>query len=138
MRGCHEHFTRSVLTRLSLPSTSFWFSVLVSVLILGGMVVCATSLVPLEWRVDGSAWAVIFPLAYVVFDLSRIYEAHLNYLVSSLAAISSFLCVPFCPDQVWDSSLLRFIDRPQSVVDDILLLSGTRWCCPCPLDIGTE
>ncbi|KAH9991982.1 glycosyl transferase family group 2-domain-containing protein [Russula compacta] len=43
----------------------FWFSVLVSVFILGGMVVCATPLVPLGWRVDGSAWAVIFPLAVV-------------------------------------------------------------------------
>ncbi|KAI0288324.1 glycosyl transferase family group 2-domain-containing protein [Russula brevipes] len=41
----------------------FWFSVLVSLFILGGMVVCATPVVPLEWRVDGSAWAVIFPLA---------------------------------------------------------------------------
>ena len=29
------------------------------------MIVCATSLVPLGWRVNGSAWAVIFPLAYV-------------------------------------------------------------------------
>ena len=45
-------------------------------LILGGMVVCATPLVPLEWQVDGDAWAVIFPLAYVVFDHTGIYEAH--------------------------------------------------------------
>jgi len=43
----------------------FWFSVLLSVLILGGMVILATPLVPLSWRVDGSAWAVIFPLAVV-------------------------------------------------------------------------
>jgi hypothetical protein len=28
-----------------------------------GMAVCATRAVPLGWRVDGSAWAVIFPLA---------------------------------------------------------------------------
>ncbi|KAH9994642.1 glycosyl transferase family group 2-domain-containing protein [Russula vinacea] len=41
----------------------FWFSVIISVVILGGMVVCATPLVPLGWRVDGTAWAVIFPLA---------------------------------------------------------------------------
>lgn len=45
--------------------TRFWFSVIISVVILGGMVVCATPLVPLGWRVDGTAWAVIFPLAYV-------------------------------------------------------------------------
>ncbi|KAH9960638.1 glycosyl transferase family group 2-domain-containing protein [Russula dissimulans] len=43
----------------------FWFSVLLSVLILGGMVILATPLVPLGWRVDGSAWAVIVPLAVV-------------------------------------------------------------------------
>ncbi|KAI9451846.1 glycosyl transferase family group 2-domain-containing protein [Russula earlei] len=43
----------------------FWFSALVSVLILGGMIICATPLVPLEWRIDGSAWAVIVPLAVV-------------------------------------------------------------------------
>ncbi|KAI0300105.1 glycosyl transferase family group 2-domain-containing protein [Multifurca ochricompacta] len=41
----------------------FWFSLLVSVVIIGGMIVCATPLVPLGWRVDGSSWAVIFPLA---------------------------------------------------------------------------
>ncbi len=39
------------------------------------MVVCATSLVPLEWRVDGSAWAVIFPLAYVNSNSLEIYAA---------------------------------------------------------------
>jgi cellulose synthase/poly-beta-1,6-N-acetylglucosamine synthase-like glycosyltransferase len=43
----------------------FWFSLLVSVVIIAGMIVCATPLVPLGWRVDGSAWAVIFPLAVV-------------------------------------------------------------------------
>ncbi|RDB26851.1 hypothetical protein Hypma_005327 [Hypsizygus marmoreus] len=42
----------------------FWFPMLVSIVIMGGMIVCATSLVPLEWRVDGvGGWAVIFPLA---------------------------------------------------------------------------
>ena len=50
---------------MSQPLPRFWFSVIVSVVIIGGMIVCATPLVPLEWRVDGSAWAVIIPLAYV-------------------------------------------------------------------------
>ena len=44
----------------------FWFSLLVAIVILGGMIVCATPLVPLGWRVDGSGWAVIFPLAIVI------------------------------------------------------------------------
>jgi len=44
----------------------FWFPLLASFVILAGMVLVATPLVPLQWRIDGSAWAVIFPLAVVV------------------------------------------------------------------------
>ncbi|KZV62307.1 hypothetical protein PENSPDRAFT_591601 [Peniophora sp. CONT] len=44
----------------------FWFPLLVSLIILAGMIICATSLVPLGWCVHGSAWAVIFPLAIVI------------------------------------------------------------------------
>ncbi|KAJ7100591.1 glycosyl transferase family group 2-domain-containing protein [Mycena belliarum] len=43
----------------------FWFPLTVSVLIIAGMIVCSTTLVPLEWRVTGSAWGVIFPLSVV-------------------------------------------------------------------------
>ncbi|TFY58219.1 hypothetical protein EVG20_g8236 [Dentipellis fragilis] len=52
-------FKRQVF-RLRLP---FWFPLLVSTVLIAGIIVCATPLVPLEWRVDGSAWAVIFPIA---------------------------------------------------------------------------
>lgn len=41
----------------------FWFPLLVSSLILIGIVIVSTPLVPLEWRINGSGWAVIFPLA---------------------------------------------------------------------------
>ena len=41
----------------------FWFPFLVSGVVVAGMVICATPLVPLEWRITGSGWAVIFPLA---------------------------------------------------------------------------
>ncbi|KAI5117891.1 hypothetical protein M0805_001976 [Coniferiporia weirii] len=41
----------------------FWVAFLVCGVLIAAMVVLSTSLVPLEWRVDGSAWAVIFPLA---------------------------------------------------------------------------
>ncbi|EIW55944.1 uncharacterized protein TRAVEDRAFT_171869 [Trametes versicolor FP-101664 SS1] len=44
----------------------FWFMWLVSWIVVAGMVILSTSLVPFEWRIDGSAWAVIFPLAVVV------------------------------------------------------------------------
>ena len=41
----------------------FWFSFLVSIVIIAGIVIISTSLVPPEWRIDGSGWAIIFPLA---------------------------------------------------------------------------
>jgi hypothetical protein len=43
----------------------FWFSMLVSFAILAGIVVVSTTLVPIQWRVPSSGWAVIFPLALV-------------------------------------------------------------------------
>ncbi|KAM6494911.1 Glycosyl transferase family group 2 domain containing protein [Amanita muscaria] len=43
----------------------FWFSLLISFVLIAGMVICGTRLVPLAWRVDMSAWAVIFPLTIV-------------------------------------------------------------------------
>ncbi|KAJ7222442.1 glycosyl transferase family group 2-domain-containing protein [Mycena pura] len=43
----------------------FWFPLLVSIVIIAGMIVASTTLVPLEWRVTGDAWGVIFPLAVV-------------------------------------------------------------------------
>jgi len=41
----------------------YWFSLSVSWILIAGMVVMSTSLVPVGWRVGGSGWGVIFPLA---------------------------------------------------------------------------
>jgi len=41
----------------------YWFSFLVSVILIAAMIILSTTLVPLVWRIDGTAWAVIFPLA---------------------------------------------------------------------------
>lgn len=41
----------------------FWFPLLASIVIIAGIIILSTPLVPIEWRVDGSSWAVIFPLA---------------------------------------------------------------------------
>ncbi|EDQ99846.1 uncharacterized protein LACBIDRAFT_192205 [Laccaria bicolor S238N-H82] len=41
----------------------FWFPFLLSIAIIAGMIILATPLVPLDWRVGASGWAVIFPLA---------------------------------------------------------------------------
>jgi hypothetical protein len=41
----------------------FWFPMSMSIVIIAGMIILSTSLVPFTWRVDGSAWAVIFPLS---------------------------------------------------------------------------
>lgn len=48
-----------------LRSCRFWFPLIVSTLLIAGMVICSTSLVPIQWRVDGTSWGVIFPLSYV-------------------------------------------------------------------------
>jgi len=41
----------------------YWFSLSVSWILIAGMIVMSTSLVPVGWRVGGSGWGVIFPLA---------------------------------------------------------------------------
>lgn len=41
----------------------FWFPMSMSTVVIAGMIILSTSLVPFTWRVDGSAWAVIFPLS---------------------------------------------------------------------------
>lgn len=58
---------RHLLDIARIPSHRFWFSLLVSFILLAGIVVVSTPLVPYQWRIDGSGWAVIFPIAYVYF-----------------------------------------------------------------------
>ena len=41
----------------------FWFPLSMSIVIIAGMIVLSTSLVPFAWQVNGSGWAVIFPLS---------------------------------------------------------------------------
>ncbi|PPQ94708.1 hypothetical protein CVT25_009563 [Psilocybe cyanescens] len=41
----------------------FWFPMLFSIVVIAGMIILSTSLVPFQWKVDGSAWAVILPLS---------------------------------------------------------------------------
>ena len=53
----------------------FWVALSIATIIIAGMIVSSTTLVPLAWRVDGTAWAVIFPLAmasgcHVLFPVS--------------------------------------------------------------------
>jgi len=43
----------------------FWFAWTVSIICIAGMIICSTSLLPIEWQVGSSGWAVIFPLALV-------------------------------------------------------------------------
>ncbi|KAL0953496.1 hypothetical protein HGRIS_004724 [Hohenbuehelia grisea] len=41
----------------------FWFCFLVCGLLIAGMVILSTHLIPTEWRITGDAWAVILPFA---------------------------------------------------------------------------
>ncbi|KAF8631461.1 hypothetical protein AX15_002398 [Amanita polypyramis BW_CC] len=43
----------------------FWFSLLISVVLIAGTIICGTSLVPLPWRIGLSGWAVIFPVIVI-------------------------------------------------------------------------
>ena len=73
----------------------FWFPFLLSIAIIAGMIILATPLVPLDWRVGSSGWAVIFPLAWAFFYTD--FAAHFDEFLSSvslLAAISYSRCVP--------------------------------------------
>ncbi|RDX46455.1 hypothetical protein OH76DRAFT_1356082 [Lentinus brumalis] len=55
----------------------FWFPWLVSWILVAAMVILSTPLVPVQWRIDGSAWAVIFPLA-VLAGCHILYPIVLN------------------------------------------------------------
>lgn len=54
----------SVLTSSS-PPYRFWFPLLVCIVLIAGIVIVSTSLVPYQWQLTGNAWAVIFPLSVV-------------------------------------------------------------------------
>ncbi|TFK91890.1 hypothetical protein K466DRAFT_595689 [Polyporus arcularius HHB13444] len=55
----------------------FWFPWLVSWILVAAMIILSTPLVPVQWRIDGSAWAVIFPLA-VLAGCHILYPIVLN------------------------------------------------------------
>jgi len=43
----------------------FWFPLLVCILLIAGVVIVSTPLVPYQWQLTANAWAVIFPLTVV-------------------------------------------------------------------------
>ncbi|KAH0828624.1 glycosyl transferase family group 2-domain-containing protein [Lanmaoa asiatica] len=45
----------------------FWFSFLVCIVLIAGMIIVSTPLVPYQWQLTGNGWAVILPLALVFF-----------------------------------------------------------------------
>ncbi len=85
----------------------FWFPWLVSWILVAAMVILSTPLVPVQWRIDGSAWAVIFPLAVLA-------GCHILYPVRASAARTLLLLITD------DASPT---DRPQPMADDLLLLN---------------
>lgn len=46
----------------------FWMALIICIVIAAGMVILSTDLIPLGWRIPGTDWAVIVPLAYVFFQ----------------------------------------------------------------------
>ncbi|KAJ3529181.1 hypothetical protein NM688_g7887 [Phlebia brevispora] len=43
----------------------FWFPLAVSVVLIAGIIIVSTPLLPVQWRISGEGWAVIFPVALV-------------------------------------------------------------------------
>lgn len=48
-------------------SCRFWFPFLVCIVLIAGMIIVSTPLVPYQWQLTGNGWAVILPLASVLF-----------------------------------------------------------------------
>jgi hypothetical protein len=83
----------------------FRVSLIIATLVIIGMIICATPIIPYEWRVPGSGWAVIFPLATVM-------ACHILFPV----------CL-FVSDLSWIKAYGELVDCPQPVVDGVLVLS---------------
>ena len=62
-RRCVSKYSRCQFNFKIALIYRFWFPFLLSTAIIAGMIILATPLVPLDWRVGSSGWAVIFPLA---------------------------------------------------------------------------
>jgi hypothetical protein len=50
----------------------FWFPLTMSIVLIAGIIIVSTPLVPVQWRVGSEGWAVIFPLAYVFSSQPRV------------------------------------------------------------------
>ncbi|KAH9923868.1 glycosyl transferase family group 2-domain-containing protein [Fomitopsis serialis] len=55
----------------------FWVPWLICILLTAALIILSTSLVPVQWRIDGSAWAVIFPLS-IQIGCHLLYPVVLN------------------------------------------------------------
>lgn len=82
----------------------FWAALLIAFILIGGMVVLSTTLVPIEWRVGSSGWAVIFPLAVTS-------GCHILFPVS-----------PFCVRSLRAVKLIDVLDRAEPIPYGVLIL----------------
>ncbi|KAG8221569.1 glycosyl transferase family group 2-domain-containing protein [Butyriboletus roseoflavus] len=53
----------------------FWFPFLVCIVLIAGMIIVSTPLVPYQWQLTGNGWAVILPLA-LVFSYPECFSLH--------------------------------------------------------------
>lgn len=58
----------------------FWFSFLVCIVLIVGMIIVSTPLVPYQWQLTGNGWAVILPLA-LVFSFAEYASSYPSVLV---------------------------------------------------------
>ena len=62
----------------------FWVPWTICFILMAGIIILSTSVVPVQWRIDGSAWGVIFPLAIQI-------GCHILYPVSCLRMLRRVL-----------------------------------------------
>lgn len=79
----------------SLVHFRFWFPLIVSSLLIVGVVLVSTPLVPYQWQLTGNAWAVIFPLTvvcgcHILFPVSLIVFLACRDCIGQIKLFSTF------------------------------------------------
>ena len=108
-RRCVSKFSRCQSTfKMALLIYRFWLPFLLSTAIIAGMIILATPLVPLDWRVGSSGWAVIFPLAWAFFSTD--FAANFDKF-SSVSLLAVICCSQWVPTRIYGVMFLTILGR---------------------------
>ena len=102
----------------------FWFSLLVSSVVIVGVVIVATPLVPIQWRIGGEGWAVIFPLLWVAVIPNRNTILLIPLVTTGFPPDAIYYSLYVSPNNTAFTEYTHpaFVDRIEPLVDDLFLL----------------